>query len=114
LASWSCLAARQCAAAAKPRIASDASAQFERRTLAGKPEAAREPFRFAGDQAVAVREKDLEEEGEERTSAAPKSGAPEQLGLTFHFDTIAESCESSSAMTVLERRPPISTISLPK
>jgi hypothetical protein len=51
---------------------------------------------------VAVREKDLEEEGEERASAAPKSGASKQLELTFHFDTIAESCESSSAMAVLE------------
>jgi hypothetical protein len=62
-----------------------------------------EPFRFAGDQAVALREKDLEEEGEERASAALKSSRmSKQLESTFRFDIIAESCESSSAMTVLE------------
>jgi hypothetical protein len=42
-----------------------------------KPEAAREPFRLAGDQAVAVREKGLEEEGAERASAALKSSRVE-------------------------------------
>jgi hypothetical protein len=36
-----------------------------------------EPFRFAGDQAVAVREKNLEEEREERASAALKSSRVE-------------------------------------
>jgi hypothetical protein len=60
-----------------------------------------EQFRFAGDRAAAS-ENDLAEEGEAPARAALKGGAPKQLGFTFHFDTIAESCESSSAMTVLE------------
>jgi hypothetical protein len=42
----------------------------------------KEPFRFAGDQAVAVREKDLEEEGEERASAALKSVARAHVEAT--------------------------------
>jgi hypothetical protein len=76
-------------------------ARFERRTLGGKPEAARGavPVRR---RSAAASAKDLAGEGEAPASAALKSGAPEQLGFTFHFDTIAESCESSSAMTVLE------------
>jgi hypothetical protein len=38
-----------------------------------------EPFRFAGNQAVAVKKKDLEEEGEERASAGLKSVARVQV-----------------------------------
>jgi hypothetical protein len=49
------------------------SVRFERRTFGGKSEAARGGGPVAGDQAVAVREKDLEEEREERASAALKS-----------------------------------------
>jgi hypothetical protein len=55
---------------------------------------------FAGDQAV--REKHLEEEGEERASAARSAPRAEATRMTFHFDTIVESRESSSAATVLE------------